>query len=108
MVATVSGTEAQDFDLWASWFKCLADPTRLRILNYVSSLDSPVTVGQIVEHVGLTQSNVSRHLQILAAQEFVLTEPEGVRTMVSRNELCMTELPEAVEAIMGRPVPGSE
>ena len=107
MVATVSGTDAQDFDLWASWFKCLADPTRLRILNYVSNLESPVTVGQIVDHVGQTQSNVSRHLQILAAQEFVLTERDGVRTMVRRNDLCLTELPEAVEAIMGLPVPGS-
>ena len=100
----MSSPAEADFDEWAAWFKCLADPTRLRILHYVSSLDKAVTVGEIVDHLGQTQSNVSRHLQILAGQRFVLTEPDGVRTLVRRNELCLTELPEAAAAIMGQPL----
>ncbi len=94
-----------EFEEWADWFKCLADPTRLRILNYVSSLTEPITVSQIVEHLDLTQSNVSRNLKILAEQRFVLTEPDGVRTLVRRNELCLTELPRAAAAIMGSEPP---
>lgn len=88
------------FHEWAAWFKCLADPTRLRILHHVSGLDEPVTVGDIVNALDLTQSNVSHHLRVLAEQGFVLLETEGTRTKVSANPLCMVELPNAAAAIM--------
>lgn len=90
-----------DFDEWADWFQCLADPTRLRILHYVSTLAQPATVGQIVEAVGKSQSTVSKHLKILGEQQFVLTEADGIRTLVRGNPSCMTELPKAAAAIMG-------
>lgn len=85
---------------YASWFRCLSDGTRLRVLNMVANADGPVTVGEIVEAIGKSQSTVSRHLQILADDRFVFTEPDGIRTMVRVNELCMTALPEAAAAIM--------
>ena len=96
--------QRQDSELeeWAEWFKCLSDPTRLKILHFVVRLDRPVTVGEIVVAVGKSQSTVSRHLHILASQQFVFTEPDGVRTMVRANKKCMTELPEAAAAVMGR------
>lgn len=91
-----------DFAEWAGWFKCLSDPTRLRILHHVAGLSSPTTVGGIVGALGLTQSNVSHHLRVLAEQRFVRLEPEGVRTNVVANPLCMVALPRAAAAIMGR------
>ncbi len=90
----------QDFEEWAGWFKCLADPNRLTILHHLSGLDEPATVGAIVDALDLTQSNVSHHLKILAEQRFVFLEAEGVRTMVSANPDCITALPEAAAAIM--------
>lgn len=87
-------------DEYARWFRCLADGTRLRILNFVAAAGEPVTVGQIVDAVGKSQSTVSRHLQVLADERFVFTQPDGVRTLVSVNRRCMTELPEAAAAIM--------
>ncbi len=93
---------ADDFAEWAQWFKCLADPTRLGILHFVATQPDPVTVGQIVEAVGMSQSTVSRHLQILSEQRFVFAEPDGVRTLIRANEKCMTDLPEAAEAVMGQ------
>ncbi|MGH1488844.1 MAG: ArsR/SmtB family transcription factor [Acidimicrobiales bacterium] len=92
-------------DEYASWFRCLADGTRLRILNLVANASEPITVGEIVETVGKSQSTVSRHLQILAEDRFVFTEPDGIRTLVRVNELCMTALPEAASAIMSRQTP---
>jgi DNA-binding transcriptional ArsR family regulator len=89
-------------DEYASWFSCLSDGTRVRILNIVAGSDRPMTVGEIVDLVGKSQSTVSRHLQILAEEEFVLTEPDGVRTLVWANESCMVALPEAAAAIMAR------
>lgn len=61
-----------------------------------------MTVGEIVEIICKSQSTVSRHLQILAEERFVLTEPDGVRTLVKVNQACMVALPEAAEAIMAR------
>ena len=92
-------------DEYARWFRCLADGTRIRILNYVAAAGEPVTVGQIVESVGKSQSTVSRHLQVLADDRFVFTEADGVRTLVSVNDRCMTALPAAAAAIMAAPVP---
>lgn len=88
------------FGEWAGWFKCLADPTRLKILHHVAGLEGPATVGSIVEELGLTQSNVSHHLRILADQGFVQAEAEGARTLVSVNPSCMVALPGAAAAIM--------
>ena len=86
---------------YASWFRCLSDATRVRILNFVACTDAPVTVGEIVEAVGRSQSTVSKHLALLAEDSFIHCEPDGVRTLVRANETCMTALPEAAATIMG-------
>lgn len=90
-----------DADEYASWFRCLADGTRLRILNIVAT-DGPMTVGEIVDRVGKSQSTVSKHIQVLSEDRFVFTEADGVRTLVRVNEQCMTALPEAAAAIMAK------
>lgn len=86
---------------YARWFRCLADGTRVRILNVVATADASLAVGEIVEAVGRSQSTVSRHLQLLADDEYVFLEPDGVRTLVRVNDACMTALPAAAAAIMG-------
>ena len=92
---------AHDADEYAAWFRCLADGTRLRILSVVAAADDPITVGEIVDRVDKSQSTVSRHLQVLAAERFVFTEADGVRTLVRVNRDCMTALPDAAAAVMG-------
>ena len=87
---------------YARWFKCLGDGTRLKLLNLVASAQSPLMVGEIVEQMGKSQSTVSHHLQILAAERFVFTEVENTRTYVRINKRCMTELPDAAAEIMGQ------
>ena len=91
-----------DADEFAQWFQCLADGTRLRILNFVAGATEPLTVGEIVDAIGKSQSTVSRHLAILAVDRFVFMETEGVRTLVTANPACMTALPDAVARIMRR------
>lgn len=85
---------------YARWFHCLADPTRIRILHIVASAGRPMTVGEIVEQVGKSQSTVSKHLQLLTDTQYVFSEPDGVRTLVRINELCMSALPDAASFIM--------
>ena len=51
------------FQQVARYFSLLADPTRLRILSCLCSEELPVN--EVVEKIGLTQANISRHLSIL-------------------------------------------
>lgn len=105
--STVQPLDQSTAEEYASWFRCLADGTRVRVLSVVASSEHPLTVGEIVERVGKSQSTVSRHLQLLAADRFVFLEQQGVRTLVRVNESCMTALPRAAAAIMARAPAGS-
>lgn len=53
----------QVFEQVAHYFGLLADPTRLRILSCLCNGERPVR--EVVDLVGLTQANISRHLNIL-------------------------------------------
>jgi DNA-binding transcriptional ArsR family regulator len=61
--------------LHAQVLKCLAQPRRLMILDYLR--DGEKSVGELAELLGLPQPNVSQHLGALRAQEIVATRREG-------------------------------
>jgi DNA-binding transcriptional ArsR family regulator len=88
-------------ELYASWFRCLADPTRIEILNVLASERRPLSVGEIVERVGVGQSTVSTHLRLLAETCFVLVEHRGTSSLFQINESCITCFPSAAEFVMG-------
>ncbi len=90
-----------DADEYASWFRCLADGTRLLVLNTVATAGRAMTVGEIVDRVGVGQSTVSHHLRTLAEERFVHMQADGTRTLVSVNPNCLQEFPEAAARIMG-------
>jgi DNA-binding transcriptional ArsR family regulator len=56
----------------ASTFAALAEPNRLRIVELLRN--GPLTVGEIVERLGLRQPQVSKHLRVLAESELVSAE----------------------------------
>ena len=91
----------EDAHEYASWFRCLADGTRLLVLNTVAAAERALTVGEIVNRVGIGQSTVSHHLRILAEERFVHLQADGTRTLVTVNRSCLHELPEAAARIMG-------
>ncbi len=51
-------------DLVAKYFRGLGDPTRLRILDFLRS-EGELSVGALVERLGLPQPQVSNHLACL-------------------------------------------
>lgn len=59
----------------AEIFHLLGDPTRLRIV--VSCLEGPLSVGEIVEKVDVSQSLVSHHLRLLRATRLLVSERRG-------------------------------
>jgi ArsR family transcriptional regulator len=58
----------------AGQFRLLGEPMRLKILQALCV--KPLTVGEIVAATGATQSNVSKHLALLA-QAGVITRQKG-------------------------------
>jgi DNA-binding transcriptional ArsR family regulator len=90
---------------YASWFRALAEPSRVRIVAYLARQDRPQPVGEIVAAVGLAQSTVSQHLKILAEVRFVLVEPVGNARHYRINQACIDCFPSAADVVMGKPAP---
>jgi DNA-binding transcriptional ArsR family regulator len=95
------GTAAE----YATWFKALADPTRIQIVTLLARRARPMNVGEIVAAVIVGQSTVSSHLKVLAEVGFVLAEHRGTATYYRINEACVDCFPTAADIVMGRPVP---
>lgn len=90
---------------YASWFKALADATRVQIVSLLARQGEPMTVGEIVRAVDVGQSTVSAHLKILAEVRFVLAEQRGTARHYRINQACVSCFPTAADVVMGRPVP---
>ena len=58
-----------------AFLRSLASRHRLMIL--CSLLDQELSVGELVQRLGLTQSNLSRHLATLREEELVATRRDG-------------------------------
>jgi DNA-binding transcriptional ArsR family regulator len=65
----------KSIEIQAKLFRGFSDPSRLSILNALCS--GALTVGEIVEATGLTQSNVSNHLSCLRDCGLVTAEQQG-------------------------------
>jgi DNA-binding transcriptional ArsR family regulator len=59
----------------AAQFRLLAEPTRLKILQALCV--KPLPVGEIVAATGATQSNVSKHLSLLASAGIITRQKDG-------------------------------
>ncbi|MFF5920507.1 ArsR/SmtB family transcription factor [Streptomyces flavochromogenes] len=89
---------------YARWFRALADPTRIRIMRFLSGQPGPVPVGEIVDHLRLNQSTVSHHLKILHTVRFLTRRRAGVSIRYAINPRCITEFPSAADILIGAPV----
>jgi len=92
---------------YASWFRALADPTRVQLVELLARTKRPMSVGEIVTEMGLAQSTVSQHLKILADVRFVLVDPIGTARHYRINDACIRCFPSAADLVMGRPAPSS-
>jgi DNA-binding transcriptional ArsR family regulator len=94
--------DRESAEVWATWFRCLGDPSRVLILNRLAIARRPMTVGELVEAVDVGQSTVSHHLKLLAEVGFVLVERRGTSSLYRVNEHCLACFPSAAEVVMGQ------
>jgi len=69
------------FERVSSYFSLLSEPTRLKILNALC--EGERTVSEIVVHTGATQSNVSRHLNLMYDRGALKRRRDGALTFYS-------------------------
>jgi DNA-binding transcriptional ArsR family regulator len=82
------------FEPVAERLRLLADSTRLRILNALR--DGELSVVEIVEAVGASQPNVSRHLALLLRAGIVTRRPQGRQAHYSLVDPFVDRICEAI------------
>lgn len=86
---------------YAECFASLSDPTRVRLLHAVATSNGGMTVGELTELLGTSQSTASHHVRKLADARFVHVSKVGTSTRVTVNEACCTGLPHMADVVMG-------
>lgn len=81
---------SEGVEMVAKFFRALADPTRLRLLEFL--LHQEHTVGECVGQVGLAQGRVSSHLACLADCGYVAARRDGRRTFYAVVDPRVAEL----------------
>lgn len=76
-VRTDALDEAQA-EVLAQSFAALADPIRLRLLSFITSVDDEVCACDLVEPSGRSQPTVSHHMKILVDAGLVTREKRGL------------------------------
>ena len=77
----------------SDFFKALAHPTRLRIIELLAQKDEAVCVCELVEALGIEQSNLSQHLSILRQQQIIISTKVGLKVM------CRVKYPEVLTVL---------
>jgi DNA-binding transcriptional ArsR family regulator len=78
------------FDVVASYFSVLSEPMRLRIMHAICEEEK--TVSQIVDELGATQTNVSRHLNLMHRSGVLARRKEGNQVHYRAADAAMVEI----------------
>ena len=74
----------------ADFFKALSHPVRIRILESVRGGER--SAGEIMQDLGIEQSNVSQHLAILRNKNILVSRREGASIFYSARDLVLYEV----------------
>jgi DNA-binding transcriptional ArsR family regulator len=77
----------------------LADPTRRTLVDALRA--GPLTVGELAQHVPVSRSAVSQHLQVLRAAGVVDNEADGTRRLYRLEPQALGELRAYVDGLWG-------
>ena len=74
----------------AAYFKVLAEPTRLQLLNILRHGEK--SVGELAQECGFAMANISKHLSILMAQGLIARESRGTSAYYRIDDESVYEL----------------
>jgi DNA-binding transcriptional ArsR family regulator len=90
----------------AEFFKALAHPIRIRILEILARGER--SVHELQAALGLDQPTVSQHLAVLRAKNIVAARKEGAGVRYSVRDATVTELLEAARRIFDNHLIGTQ
>jgi DNA-binding transcriptional ArsR family regulator len=90
----MSALDDRALEYVAKYFKALAEPMRLKVLNALQ--DGEKNVGQLTEISGGSQANISKHLSLLAQYNLVKRESRGTNVYYKIADPSVYELCELV------------
>lgn len=93
------------FELVARYFLVLSEPARLRILHAICQEER--SVGQIVEETELSQSNASRHLNMMYQAGVLKRRRDGPQVFYSVTDATLTDVCRAVCVRVSAEIGGS-
>ncbi len=94
--------EEKAFQLKAEVLKALAQPTRLKILEFLRNGEKCLC--EIVPAVNGEQSNISRHIAIMQKNHLLTTRKDGVRVMVKVKSPEVFEILDKVGSLLKKEI----
>ena len=85
-------------EVQAAVFKGLGHPTRVKIVSILCR-EGPKCVCELVEHLALDQSTVSKHLSILRAVGIVRSTKRGLNVRYEIEMPCVGQFLKCVECV---------
>lgn len=73
--------DVQIVSMKSDFFKALAHPTRVRILERLAKCGDEVCVCELIDELGIEQSNLSQHLSVLRKQQIITSTKVGLKVM---------------------------
>jgi ArsR family transcriptional regulator len=74
----------------AAVFQVLAHPTRIHVIECLA--DGELSVGTLLERIGVEPANLSQHLSVLRAQRLVVNRKEGNQVWYSLRDAMLVEV----------------
>ncbi|MEO7708435.1 MAG: metalloregulator ArsR/SmtB family transcription factor [Caldimonas sp.] len=96
----------QVFQSVARYFSILAEPARLRILHAICQQEK--SVGLIVEETGMTQTNVSRHLNMMFQAGALKRRKDGSTVYYGVSDATLTDVCRSVCVRVSAELDGSK
>ncbi|MCX8118089.1 MAG: metalloregulator ArsR/SmtB family transcription factor [Desulfobacterota bacterium] len=90
--------EERVLEMKAEILKALAQPTRLKILEFLRNGEKCIC--EIVPAVKGEQSNVSRHISLMQKSQLVTTRKDGVKVMVKVKDPKVFEILDSISIVL--------
>jgi ArsR family transcriptional regulator len=94
--------EQRVLELKAEILKVLAQPTRLKILEFLRHGEKCIC--EIVPALNGEQSNISRHISLMQKSKLVTTRKDGVKVMVKVSDPKIFEILDGVTLLLRKQI----
>lgn len=88
----------QTYKLYAKLLKALANHKRIEIMRVLS--DRCVTVSELIHMTGMTQANISQHMQVLRREKVVISKRHGKEVVYCISHPHLARLLDTIHGIL--------